>query len=245
MSLEMIGSLVALALVDSTSFGTLLIPILLVLANRRVAWRPMVIYLGMVLFVYFLLGVALVLGLAAAISALDGVFESTVFRYLQLALGAALLAGSFFVGRGSGKGDRNRRSRLEGVTQSPRAMVLLALSATAVEAASMLPYVAAIGILSTAGLSVIASLPILFGYCLVMILPALLVLALAGTLGDRVWGRLERFGNWMERSTAGALGWIVGIAGFVIASDAASMLFLDDDATAAMWTALTIDAVMG
>lgn len=243
MSLEMVGSLVALALVDSSSFGTLLIPILLVLANRRVAWRPMVIYLGTVLFVYFLLGVALMLGLAAAISALDGVFESTAFKYLQLALGTALLVGSFFVDRGS-RG-RNRRSRLEGVTESLRAMVLLALSATAVEAASMLPYVAAISILSTADLSVIASLPILFGYCLVMILPALLVLALAGTLGDRVWGRLERFGNWMERSTAGALGWIVGIAGFFIASDASSRLFLDDDATAAaMLTALTINAVM-
>lgn len=49
MSLEQIGSLIALALVDSTGFGTLLIPLLLVLATRRVDWPAMGVCPGTVL----------------------------------------------------------------------------------------------------------------------------------------------------------------------------------------------------
>lgn len=227
MSLELVGSLVALALVDSTSFGTLLIPLLLVLANRGVAWRPMLTYLGTVIVFYFLLGIGLVFGLDIVLSALNDAVSDRTLRFLQLGLGVSLLAGSFFVDQ-IGRG-RHRRSRLAGVTKNPRAMSALALTATAVEAASMFPYLAAIGLLSTVEMSGTASIPILFGYCLVMVLPALVLLGLAGTIGARIWARLERFSSLMERGTSGALGWIVGIAGFFIASDAVSRIWFDDD----------------
>ena len=231
MSLELVGSLIALALVDSTSFGTLLIPLLLVLANRRVAWRPVLIYLGTVVIFYFLLGVVLVFGLDIVLTALDDAVSDRTIRFAQLALGVGLLVGSFFVDR-IGKG-RDRRAGLAGVTENPRAMVILALSATTVEAASMFPYLAAIGLLTTADISGTASIPILLAYCLVMVLPALLLLGLAGTIGERIWARLDRFSSVMGRSTSGALGWIVGIAGFFIASDAASRIWFDDDPAAA------------
>lgn len=238
MSLELLGSLVALALVDSTSFGTLLIPVLLVLANRRVVWRSMIVYLGTVVVFYFLLGVGLVVGLDAALATLDRMVSDRTTHLLELGLGVGLFIASFFVDR-LGRG-RDRRSRLSGVTESPRAMVILALSATAVEAASMFPYLAAIGLLTTANVSRLEAAPILFGYCLVMILPAVVLLALAGMIGERVWARLERFGTWMERSTAGALGWIVGIVGFFIAADAASRLWFTsaDDPAAALGSLL-------
>lgn len=223
MSLDLIGSLIALALVDSTSFGTLLIPVLVVLTSRRVAWRPMLAYLGTVVVFYFILGVGLVFGLNAALSVLDRVVSDRVALYLQLGLGLVLLVGSFFVDR-IGKG-RDRRARLAGVTENPRAMMVLALSATAVEAASMVPYLAAIGILSTSDVSRLATIPILFGYCLIMIVPAILLLVVAGTVGGRVWAQQERFGVWMERSMSGALGWVVGIVGFFLASNAASRLW--------------------
>ena len=237
MSLETIGSLVALALVDSTSFGTLLVPLLLVLANRRIAWRPMGIYLGTVLLFYFVVGVALVLGLDAILTTVDGLAENRALRWAELGLGIALFALSW---RFDGKGKENpkdRRSRLAGVAQQPRAMVALALSATLVEVATMVPYLAAIGLIARDGAPVAVDVVVLFGYCVVMILPALVILALATVLGDRIWPRLERFGGWMDRQTASAMGWIVGIVGFFIAADAASFLFRDDesgDASAGM-----------
>ncbi len=60
-----------------------------------------------------------------------------------------------------------------------------------------------------------------------MILPELVILALASAFGDRLWKRLERFGNWMDRQTASAMVWIVGVVGFLMAADAASFLFAD------------------
>lgn len=227
MSLEQIGSLIALALVDSTSFGTLLIPLMLVLATRRVDWPAMSVYLGTVLAFYVLVGVGLLFCLDAARSALDGVVDNRVVRWVQLGLGIGLLVGSFFVDRiGSG---RSRRGRLQGAVQRPGAMVALALSATVVEVATMLPYLGAVGIIVTAGQPATFDVVVLFVYCVVMILPALVLLVVAGTIGDRVWTRLSRFGDWTDRQTSGAIGWIVGLVGFFIAADAASVLFNEDD----------------
>ena len=54
---------------------------------------------------------------------------------------------------------------------------------------------------------------VLAGYCLVMILPALVLIGLAGAVGDRVWPRLERFIPVLEREARTTLLWIAAIAG--------------------------------
>lgn len=227
MSWETIGSLVGLALVDSTSFGTLLVPLLLVITARRVAWRAMGIYLGTVLIFYFVVGIGLIVGLDAALPSIATISDIRPVRWAELGLGIALFALSFRLGGKQSGGER--RSRLEGISHHPRAMVMLALSATLVEVATMLPYLVAIGLIAQADTVVAVDLGILFSYCVVMILPALVILAVASVFGDRLWARLERFGNWMDRQTASAMGWIVGIVGFFIAADAASFLFADDE----------------
>ncbi|MEJ7839844.1 MAG: hypothetical protein WKF81_13610, partial [Thermomicrobiales bacterium] len=59
---------------------------------------------------------------------------------------------------------------------------------------------------------------------LVMILPAVILIAVASVLGDRLWPRLERLNAWVLKNAAESVGWLVGIAGFLIAADAASRL---------------------
>ena len=62
MSTATAASLVGLALVDSTSFGTLLIPVWLLLAPGRTRWGRVLLYLGTVAVFYLALGVALSAG---------------------------------------------------------------------------------------------------------------------------------------------------------------------------------------
>src|SRR5699024_714265 len=54
----------------------------------------------------------------------------------------------------------------------------LALTAVAIEAASMLPYLAGFGIITTQGPGWPGSVLLLVGYCIVMIAPALVLLTL-------------------------------------------------------------------
>lgn len=80
--------LAGLALVDSLSAGTLVIPIALIFMWRRVRVGLLGTYLATIATAYFGLGVALLLGFDAAVSRLSGVSEADWFRWVTLVLGA-------------------------------------------------------------------------------------------------------------------------------------------------------------
>ena len=61
----MAGVLVVLALIDSTSFGTLLIPVWLLLAPGRLRAGRVLVYLGTVAAFYLAVGIVVLLGAGA------------------------------------------------------------------------------------------------------------------------------------------------------------------------------------
>lgn len=233
----LLATLIALALVDSTSFATLLVPLWLMTAPGEVA-RPLragrvATFLLVVAGFYLAVGAALLLGGTAALDALGSVdlppSVTSAARWLQLAIGIALLAASFRFGgrRGSTGPGRLLRWRDRAVhgDGSARAVVALALAAAGLEVATMLPYLGAIGLLAASDLATPARLAVLAAYCLVMIGPALVLLALRVTLRHRVEGGLRRLSGWLERAGGEATAWVLGIAGFLVAADAARTLF--------------------
>ena len=96
----------------------------------------------------------------------------------------------------------------------------LALTAAVIEAGSMVPYIAAIGLIGTANLGWASTLLVLVGYSLVMILPA--VVLLIGRLGaaTTVQPVLQRVNDWMLRTGRENTAWVVGIIGFLLAGHA-------------------------
>lgn len=217
-------TLAGLALVDSTSFGTLGIPLVLIVAARQVQVRAMLIYHSTVVVFYFLIGGALMLGLDTALGALGNALDSRAAYWVQLVIGVVLFGLSFrFNGkRKEGKPPRNWIP----VSTNGKAMVGLALAATMLEVATMLPYLGAIGLLSTSDTNLVQRLLILAAYCMVMILPAVLILVAASLFGDRLWSRLERLSSWIQRNSEETMGWAIGIVGFFLAADAVSNLGL-------------------
>src|SRR5690606_22698644 len=69
---------------------------------------------------------------------------------------------------------RNRAMGADGAGWGP--LIGLALGAATVEVGSMLPYLGAIGLLSAADLGTAQRVVVLAGYCVVMVLPALVLL---------------------------------------------------------------------
>ena len=102
----------------------------------------------------------------------------------------------------------------------------MALLAGLVEVASMLPYLAAIGIILAAGLSGATSSVVLAGYVLVMIAPALVLFAVRRAAGSRIEPRLRRIEDWLNRHTGGSTAWIVGILGVLLAANAVGALVI-------------------
>jgi Sap, sulfolipid-1-addressing protein len=228
MDLALLGSLVVLALIDSTSFGTLLIPIWLMLHPGPVRAGRLLVFLGTVAAFYFTVGVAVAAGAGAVLPNLAAIVESRPFLWVQFTAGVALFFLSFRMGRkkgsdaGGGRLGRWRERALS--TGSLAGLIGLALMAVAVELGSMLPYLAAIGLVTTAQLPAAQIALIMAGYCLVMIIPALGLLGARLALGNRIEPLLQRISRWLANSET--LAWVVGIVGFLLARDAVIRLGL-------------------
>lgn len=229
MSLALLLTLAGLALIDSTSIGTLFIPVWLLLAPGPVSARRILTYLGTIAGFYLVVGLALYFGGSGLAELLGGALDNRPVIWAQLVVGVGLLLLSFrYDGkRGTGTGRVLRwRDRVTAGDSSGRWLVGLALFAAFAEVATMLPYLGALGLLSTSGLGMPTVVALLGGYCLVMVLPAVVL------LGARVaWPRLVepllvRLNAWIVKSSGSMLGWVLGIAGFLIARDAAVRLGL-------------------
>ncbi|MEU4541874.1 GAP family protein [Nonomuraea dietziae] len=225
MTIGLLLTLAALAVVDSTSFGTLGIPIYLLLSSERSQVSRFLIYLATVAIFYFLVGVALMLGLSTLMENFGELLHSRTAYWVQLALGVGLFALSFRFDpkrrQKLGKPERRFEPRLGG----PRVMVLLGLTAGLLEVATMVPYLAAIGIMTTSNLSVAQWLPLLAAYVAIMIMPPLVLLGLRTVARGWLEPKLERLRAWMSKHSASAVSWALGIVGFLLARDAAAYLF--------------------
>lgn len=210
MTLAVLGTLLVLALVDSTSTGTLIIPIWLLLAPSGFRVRRMAAYLTTVAVFYFGVGVLLLLGVDLVTTVVDGLSDRTWLRWAQLVLGVALFALSFKPTRapdpaadGSEQRDPGRLRRWrDRVAQdgTVRGLVGLALIATTMELAMMLPYLAAVGTLASSGATWPTMLLVLAGYCLVMVLPALALTTARAVARRAVDPLLHRLDAWTTRN---------------------------------------------
>lgn len=232
MSLELLAQLAVLALVDSLSFGTLLIPLFFLLAPARPRPGRMLGYLAVIAGFYFAVGIALAAGFSGLVTGLDGFLDSPVAQVGQLLLGGALLAVAFLIptkpkeSAGPGRLARLRdRAMGEG---GALPLLGLALGAGAVELATMLPYLGAIGLMTGSGLAPAQTVTVLAGYCLLMVLPALVLLLGRTVAGRLVEPPLRRLAAWLERTGGATTAWIVGIVGFILAREAVTALGLLD-----------------
>jgi hypothetical protein len=222
-------ALPALALVDSTSFGTLLIPVWL-MTGRQLLVRQHLLYLAVVGACYWALGLALAFGLASVWDDLRALLDATPVLVVQLVLGLVLVVFALLPRRWrpAGRPGRAARWRDEQLAHgaSARPLVLLALVAVALEALTMLPYLAAVALIAAADLSGGTTALLLLGYCLVMLLPALVLLAVRRLAARRVEPLLHRLERLAARGGAEGTLWAAFVIGFLLARDAALQLEL-------------------
>jgi hypothetical protein len=233
MTLVLAGTLLALALVDSLSIGTLLIPVFFLLAPGRLRVGRILVYLATIAAFYFAVGVIVTVGAGAVFDDLQAIATTPQAYTVQLVLGVGLLILSFWIGRKRPEGEVERpgrlarwRERAMGENGTGASLIALALGAGLLELATMLPYLGAIGLITGSELTPTERMLALAAYCAVMIAPALVLLVLRLIAGRHLQPTLERFGAWMQRNAAENTAWIVGIVGFLLARDAASVLGL-------------------
>ena len=233
-------ALAVLALIDSTSFGTLLIPVWLLMAPGRVRGGRILVYLGAIGGFSALLGILILLGGTALADTLSSLSGSRPFLWGQLIVGVGLFAWSFKLDppKTTKTPDdapaapqvpvrllRWRERAVASESGAVSALAGLAVLAGLVEAASMLPYLAAIGIIGTQGPGGPVSGLWILAYCGVMIAPALVLTALRVLAAPLVARPLAALDRWLMKHAASATAWAVGIVGFLLARAAIGPLF--------------------
>ncbi|WP_232236236.1 GAP family protein [Nocardia sp. BMG51109] len=227
----LIPALIGLALVDSTSIGTLVLPVWLLLAPERPPARRLLCYLGAIAVFYFLLGVSLMTAANAGLNHLGELARSPVVLVPQLLLGIALFAVSWRFDskkrRARGEPDRTTAWRTRALRRQSSAggLAVLAVSAGALEALSMVPYLGAIGLLVSQDVPAATAAALLAGYCVIMIVPALLLMTGRSLFHSAIEPVLTRLDAFLSRHADSATGWALAIGGLVIARGAAAGLF--------------------
>jgi hypothetical protein len=226
MTLALLGILVVLALIDSTSFGTLVIPIWLLATPGRLRVDRVVLFLATVVLFYFAVGLAILWGAGWAFESIAAVAGSPFGTVVMLVAGAALVVWSFVL---EGRAKRQKRDglatpgrisrwreRAVGGAGGAGALVALALTATTIELGSMLPYLGAIGAITAGGIEWPLSAVVLAGYCVVMVAPAVLLLVARLVAARRIEPVLVRLEGWLTRNASATLSWVVGILGVLL-----------------------------
>ncbi|MFT4136174.1 GAP family protein [Microbacterium sp.] len=240
-TLPLPAALALLALVDGLSVGTLLIPLFLLIAPGRPRVPRIMLYLVTITVFYFAVGVLFTLGIVNVIDLGREFLASTAGRFAMLAGGLVMLALGIWIGvldarrrKRAAAGDptalegRGRllrwRERLLAPGTGRAAVMGVPLAAGLAEVAGMLPYLIGMTMLADAPIGMPGRFAMLAGYCMVMILPALLLLGLRVAAAGSVERPLRRFTGWMQRTGAENTSWVFGIVGLLLARSAFTQL---------------------
>lgn len=208
-----------LAVVDSFNPTAILVTILLTLrsmSGRASPVKPVLAYLAGIVAANFALGVALVLGLRSVLAAVGGAPQGPIAYRIQLVAGLVLLA------IGALTPTRPRKPRQErSLDRSSGRLFLLGMGVTLVELTTALPYLAAVGLISGAGVSPAAWVSLLVVYGIVVVLPPLAVLVASRVAEARFRPWAERNAERLRNGGRGLILTLVFLVGLVLAADAA------------------------
>ncbi|WP_017568976.1 GAP family protein [Nocardiopsis halotolerans] len=207
--LDVLLPVAGLALLDTLSPATIGVSLYVLLSGARSVARPLLAYLGTVALFYFALGCALMLGFGFLFEALGGLADHPAVGWAMVVLGGGMLAYALFM-PDKPRGQRRPASLRTG------AMVGLGLATGLLEGGTAFPYFGAVGIMTTAELSPVVWVPMLAAYNVVMVLPPILLYLAHRALGERLRPRMERWRTKVESGSREAMGWIIGIVGFLV-----------------------------
>jgi cytochrome c biogenesis protein CcdA len=200
-----------LALIDSINPSALGVTLYLLLSGRS-ARAKVLVYLSGVFLSYFVIGVLLMLGLES----IQAYLQSSAAYAVQGVIGALLLIYGVFA---PSEPKKKTQTETRAQPQSLAGLFLLGITVTVLEFATALPYLGAIGLLTTADLAVTEWLPILLVYNIIFVLPPLGLLLAYSVFGERLE---KRFATWQEKLRKEARVtwlWIAAIVGFFLLAD--------------------------
>jgi len=203
-----------LAVLDSVNPSALIVTIyMLTQPDSRI--RIPVYIIGIFVF-YFCTGVLLLLGLDVLLSLFGELLDHPTTYALQGILGIGML---IYAVAADNKYEVDHTTQIPGAP-SLAAVFLLGITITAVEFTTAVPYLGAIGLMTTADLPFPQALTLLLVYNCIFVLPPLFLFIVASLFNRKLDTTLERLKGRLQKGAHEAFLWIIGIIGFFLLMDA-------------------------
>ncbi|MBQ0983089.1 GAP family protein [Streptomyces sp. F63] len=219
-----LGEVLPLALLDTLGVSTIAVPVWFLLMPSGLRIGRVFGYLALVAAGYLLLGLLLLSTLAALRDELRSALASPGGDRATAAAGVTLLLLALWYGLlrgeppGSGRLTR-RREQAVGPSATARGLLTVAVPAVLLEAATLFPYLAAIGIVSDSGLRWPSRAAVLAVHCLVMVAPAALLTAARLVAQGPLHSPLRRIDDWFRDNARENTAWLIALAGFLLLSN--------------------------
>ncbi|MER2038685.1 MAG: GAP family protein [Solibacillus sp.] len=210
MSNEILLYIGALALLDMFSPAIIGVTVYVLLSAKGKQTKLIITYLVTIIVLYFSTGIFLMLGLDIIFRPIADAFSSNTAKIAMTSIGAILFIGSWFVPKKKGM-DQPRPKNFK-----VNAMVAMGLTTFVVEVATAIPYFASIGLMVSHHFSFYEWLPILLGYNVIMIVPALFLLFLFRLFRRWMVKPLRNLQILIQKNTSSALSWIMFVVGLIL-----------------------------
>lgn len=214
MSIETLSVIGVLAILDTLSPAIIGVTVYVLLVAKKQQSRLLLTYLTTVVLFYFSTGIFLMLGLDVIFDPIANALNNHSARLVMIIVGAILFVGSWLVPKKKTSGSPKPKSFSIG------AMIALGFTTSLLEVATALPYFAAIGILTSNHLAFYEWLPIIAGYNLIMITPAILLLCLHILFKRFMNKPLRKIQALFDKSTSSALSWAMFFVGLILLMNA-------------------------
>ncbi|MFJ7952129.1 GAP family protein [Lysinibacillus sp. NPDC096418] len=210
MSNEILLYIGALAILDMFSPAIIGVTVYVLLVGKRKQTQLIMAYLMTVIGFYFCTGVFLMLGLDIIFKPIADVLSSDTAKKFMTIIGAILFIGSWFVPK-------------KKIAESPKprqfnvsAMIALGISTSLLEVATAIPYFASIGLMISNEFTMYEWLPVLAGYNVMMVAPALVLLLLHILFRRFMQRPLRNLQALFQKNTSSALSWVMFIVGIIL-----------------------------
>lgn len=200
----------ALAILDMFSPAIIGVSVYILMKAKAKQATLLLSYLLTVVIFYFCVGLCLMIGLDFIIDPIANIFNHKAAKIFLTVVGGLLFISSWFVPKRSNVGSPKPKKF------TVAAMIALGLTTSIFEVATAIPYFAAIGLMISNQFSSFEWLPILIGYNVIMILPALALLFLFILSRRFAQKPLNYLQSLAQKNTSSALSWIMCIAGIIM-----------------------------
>ena len=200
----------ALAILDMFSPAIIGVSVYMLTTAKAKQAKLLLSYLLTVVLFYFCVGLGLMIGIDFIIDPLANIFNHEAAKLFLTVFGGLLFIGSWFVPKKKSVGFPKPKKF------TVAAMIALGLTTSIFEVATAIPYFAAIGLMISNHFSTFEWLPILIGYNVMMIFPALALLFLFVLSRRFAQKPLNYLQSLAQKNTSSALSWIMCIAGLIM-----------------------------